>query len=128
MTRNLQCKIGHDEAIFALAWFFFDALHARISDHNCLGDDQPSNEHPHSEQWLLVLSGRGQAVIGEGRTSRRVSLRENSLLIIVIIIHIINNYIFIECKIPRISDICVKIIVSFFIVAFTSCGWRNERT
>jgi hypothetical protein len=45
-------------------------------------DDQPSNEHPHSEQWLLVLSGRGQAVIGEGRAFRRVSLRENSLLII----------------------------------------------
>lgn len=45
-------------------------------------DDQPSNEHPYSEQWLLVLSGRGQAVIGEGSTSRRVSLRENSLLII----------------------------------------------
>lgn len=45
-------------------------------------DDQPNNEHPECEQWLFVLSGRGQAVIGKGRAARRVLLAENSLLVI----------------------------------------------
>jgi mannose-6-phosphate isomerase-like protein (cupin superfamily) len=37
---------------------------------------QPRNEHPDSEQWLFVLSGRGQARVGR----RRVALRDGSLL------------------------------------------------
>src|SRR5262249_10767358 len=45
-------------------------------------DDQPSNEHPRCEQWLFVLSGSGEAIIGEGRATRRVPLAENSLLVI----------------------------------------------
>src|SRR5438876_704731 len=46
-------------------------------------DDEPSNEHPHSEQWLFVISGSGEAKIGKqkGRL-RRVKLQQNSLLII----------------------------------------------
>jgi len=48
----------------------------------CATDDRPSNEHAQSEQWLFVLSGSGQAVIGRGRAARRVSLAENSLLVI----------------------------------------------
>ena len=27
---------------------------------------QPQNEHPHSEQWLFVVSGRVQQTIGRG--------------------------------------------------------------
>jgi len=38
----------------------------------------PKNEHPHSEQWLLVLSGTGRAIVD----NHRVSLRQNSLLLI----------------------------------------------
>lgn len=45
-------------------------------------DDQPSNEHPQCEQWLFVLSGRGEAILGEGRAARQVCLAENSLLVI----------------------------------------------
>jgi mannose-6-phosphate isomerase-like protein (cupin superfamily) len=46
-------------------------------------DDEQSNEHPRSEQWLFVISGTGEAIIGKRRASlRRVALRENSLLVI----------------------------------------------
>lgn len=46
-------------------------------------DSKPSNEHPHSEQWLFVLSGVGEAVLGKIRRSlRRVALSRNSLLLI----------------------------------------------
>ena len=46
-------------------------------------DDEPSNEHPDCEQWLFVISGSGEAVIGKRRGSlRRVPLAENSLLLI----------------------------------------------
>lgn len=37
-----------------------------------------ANEHPHSEQWLLVVSGTGRARVGK----RCVALRGNSLLLI----------------------------------------------
>ena len=45
-------------------------------------DEWPSNEHPECEQWLIVLSGSGEAVIGKGGAARRVPLAENSLLVI----------------------------------------------
>lgn len=46
-------------------------------------DDEPSNEHPRSEQWLFVISGNGEAVIGKRRGAlRRVPLAPNSLLLI----------------------------------------------
>src|SRR5262245_54038160 len=37
----------------------------------------PANEHPHSEQWLLVVSGRGRALIN----NRRVAFRERALIL-----------------------------------------------
>lgn len=46
-------------------------------------DDVPSNEHPQSEQWLFVISGHGEAIIGKRRGAlRRVALAPNSLLLI----------------------------------------------
>ena len=46
-------------------------------------DDELSNEHPHSEQWVYVLDGTGQAtVVHKRRTRRNVQLRPGSLLII----------------------------------------------
>src|SRR4051812_48729992 len=46
-------------------------------------DDEPSNEHARSEQWLFVLSGTGDAKIGKQRGKlRTVKLEANSLLII----------------------------------------------
>jgi len=46
-------------------------------------DSEPSNEHPRSEQWVFVISGTGEAIIGKRRDSlRRVVLRDNSLLLI----------------------------------------------
>src|SRR5262249_30163966 len=44
--------------------------------------ERPGNEHPWSEQWLLVLSGTGRAVIGKGGGSRQIRLSENSLLVV----------------------------------------------
>src|SRR4051812_11155690 len=46
-------------------------------------DDEPSNEHSGSEQWLFVISGSGEAKIGKRRTQlRRIKLETGSLLII----------------------------------------------
>src|SRR5437763_14347533 len=39
---------------------------------------EPQNEHPHSEQWLFVVSGAGKALVNK----RRVAIREKSLLLI----------------------------------------------
>ena len=46
-------------------------------------DDEPSNEHSGSEQWLFVISGAGEAKIGKRRGQlRRIELEAGSLLII----------------------------------------------
>ncbi len=46
-------------------------------------DSHPSNEHPHSEQWLFVLSGTGEAIIHDrSGKRRRTKLQPNSLLVI----------------------------------------------
>jgi mannose-6-phosphate isomerase-like protein (cupin superfamily) len=46
-------------------------------------DEQPSNEHPRSEQWLFVIAGSGEGLIGKrGSRLRRVKIGENSLLLI----------------------------------------------
>jgi mannose-6-phosphate isomerase-like protein (cupin superfamily) len=46
-------------------------------------DEEVSNEHPHSEQWLFVISGTGTATIVPRRGSRRsVKLRAGTLLVI----------------------------------------------
>jgi mannose-6-phosphate isomerase-like protein (cupin superfamily) len=46
-------------------------------------DDEPSNEHRGSEQWLFVISGSGEAKIGKRRGQlRRIKLEPGSLLII----------------------------------------------
>src|SRR6188472_2449689 len=46
-------------------------------------DDEPSNEHSGSEQWLFVIAGTGEAKIGKRRGQlRRIKLEEGSLLII----------------------------------------------
>ena len=46
-------------------------------------DDNPSNEHPSSEQWIYVVSGVGEAIVGKNRASLRLTaLREGSLLLI----------------------------------------------
>ena len=46
-------------------------------------DDNPSNEHPSSEQWIYVVSGFGEAIVGKKRASlRRTAVREGSLLLI----------------------------------------------
>jgi mannose-6-phosphate isomerase-like protein (cupin superfamily) len=39
---------------------------------------ESQNEHPHSEQWLFVISGTGRALVNK----RRVAIREKSLLLI----------------------------------------------
>src|SRR5688572_9136678 len=41
-------------------------------------EDEPSNEHPRCEQWLLVLSGTGRATFHKpGKTFRHLNLRQN---------------------------------------------------
>jgi mannose-6-phosphate isomerase-like protein (cupin superfamily) len=46
-------------------------------------DDQPSNEHRRSEQWLFVISGTGTAnIVPRGGRRRSVKLRPGTLLVI----------------------------------------------
>jgi mannose-6-phosphate isomerase-like protein (cupin superfamily) len=46
-------------------------------------DEEPSNEHANSEQWLFVISGTGTAVvIPKGGRRRNIKLRPGSLLLI----------------------------------------------
>src|SRR5437868_4781985 len=46
-------------------------------------DEEPSNEHARSEQWLFVIAGSGEATIGKKRGRlRRIKIRKNSLLLI----------------------------------------------
>ena len=40
--------------------------------------DEPENEHPKAEQWMLVLSGTGRAGAGK----RRVPIKPGSLILI----------------------------------------------
>jgi len=48
-----------------------------------MSDDEPGNEHPHSEQWLFVISGTGEATIGKRRGAlRRIKLTPSSLLLV----------------------------------------------
>jgi mannose-6-phosphate isomerase-like protein (cupin superfamily) len=48
-----------------------------------VSDSEPSNEHPHSEQWLFVIDGTGEVLIGKRRSSlRRIKITRNSLLLI----------------------------------------------
>jgi mannose-6-phosphate isomerase-like protein (cupin superfamily) len=48
-----------------------------------VSDEEPSNEHPHSEQWLFVIAGAGEARVGKRRAAlRRVRLAAGSLLLI----------------------------------------------
>jgi mannose-6-phosphate isomerase-like protein (cupin superfamily) len=43
--------------------------------------DEPENEHSRSEQWLFVLAGTGEAIIGKRRAALQcVKLGPNSLL------------------------------------------------
>jgi mannose-6-phosphate isomerase-like protein (cupin superfamily) len=46
-------------------------------------DDELTNEHPHSEQWLFVIAGSGVAIVGRTKKKfRTVKLRMNSLLLV----------------------------------------------
>jgi mannose-6-phosphate isomerase-like protein (cupin superfamily) len=47
-------------------------------------EDEPANEHPRCEQWMFVLSGRGQATVRRtGGRSQTVSLSPGSLLVVL---------------------------------------------
>lgn len=43
-------------------------------------DDRPSNEHRRCEQWLLVLSGHGEAITCKKDAQQRAALAPGSLL------------------------------------------------
>lgn len=77
-------KTGHRRGEFDVLFSTRDAQAAMMTlPPGGESDDSPSNEHPRCEQWLLVLSGSGQAIIGKRRASlRRVPLTKNSLLVI----------------------------------------------
>jgi mannose-6-phosphate isomerase-like protein (cupin superfamily) len=47
-----------------------------------VSDEEISNEHPRSEQWLLVLAGTGTAIIRSAGTQTAVTLKRGSLLTI----------------------------------------------
>jgi mannose-6-phosphate isomerase-like protein (cupin superfamily) len=45
-------------------------------------EKEPHNEHPQSEQWLLVISGSGKAVAKQGAKRRSIALAAGSLLLV----------------------------------------------
>lgn len=46
-------------------------------------EDEPGNEHRRSEQWMFVIEGSGEAVIGKRPGAlRRAKFAKNSLLLI----------------------------------------------
>jgi oxalate decarboxylase/phosphoglucose isomerase-like protein (cupin superfamily) len=46
-------------------------------------DDELSNEHPQSEQWVYVLAGSGRATVVSKKQARRsIPLRAGTLLVI----------------------------------------------
>src|SRR3954463_13537549 len=46
-------------------------------------DSEPGNEHPDCEQWLFVIEGTGEAIIGKRHANlRHYKLTRNSLLLI----------------------------------------------
>ena len=48
-----------------------------------VSDEEPSNEHRQSEQWLFVIEGTGELTIGKTRKSlRRVKIQRHSLVLI----------------------------------------------
>jgi mannose-6-phosphate isomerase-like protein (cupin superfamily) len=69
----------------------FDLLYATRSGQAAMmslrpggaSDEEPSNEHPRSEQWLFVISGAGEARVGKKHSSlRSTAIAEGSLLVI----------------------------------------------
>ncbi len=47
-----------------------------------VSDDEISNEHPRSEQWLYVVSGSGTVIVRSAGTRTTVTLKRGSLLTI----------------------------------------------
>jgi mannose-6-phosphate isomerase-like protein (cupin superfamily) len=79
-----HCATGTKRAEFALLMATRDCQAAAMTLRpGAASDERPSNEHPHSEQWLFVVSGTGEAVVGKKRGAlRRVKLKKNSLVVI----------------------------------------------
>jgi mannose-6-phosphate isomerase-like protein (cupin superfamily) len=76
-------KTGKSRGSFDLVFSTRDAQAAMMTlQPGGVSDDQLSNEHPKCEQWMFVLSGSAEAVIGYGGAARRVRLTKNSLLVI----------------------------------------------
>jgi mannose-6-phosphate isomerase-like protein (cupin superfamily) len=47
-------------------------------------EDEPANEHPLCEQWMFVVSGRGQAIVRrKGGRLQTVCLSPGSLLVVL---------------------------------------------
>ena len=47
-----------------------------------VSDEEVSNEHPSSEQWLYVISGQGTAIIGSAKKRHHIQLRPGMLLVV----------------------------------------------
>jgi mannose-6-phosphate isomerase-like protein (cupin superfamily) len=46
-------------------------------------DAKVSNEHPDTEQWLLVISGTGRARVGKRKGAiQQIAIKKNSLLLV----------------------------------------------
>ena len=75
---------GSKRSQFSLLWQSRSLQAAKMTlPPGGVSDDEPSNEHPKSEQWLFVISGVGRAITGKRHESlRRTPLRANSLLVI----------------------------------------------
>jgi mannose-6-phosphate isomerase-like protein (cupin superfamily) len=69
---------------------FFQVLHSTRSAQVAIStlrkgqatSDEPTNEHPSSEQWLYVVSGRGEVVVEKGGRKRKVKLSPGAMVLI----------------------------------------------
>jgi mannose-6-phosphate isomerase-like protein (cupin superfamily) len=69
----------------------FDVLHQSRSAQAAMmtlrpggtSDEDVSNEHAASEQWVFVISGSGEVVVGKSKSAlQRAKIRDGSLLLI----------------------------------------------
>ena len=44
--------------------------------------DEPTNEHPASEQWVYVISGRGEVVVDKGGRKRKMKVTPGGMVLI----------------------------------------------
>ena len=69
---------------------FFEVLHSTHNAQVAIStlrrgqstSDEPSDEHPASEQWVYVISGRGEVVVEQRGRKRKVRITPGAMVLI----------------------------------------------